>query len=46
MTESCRWCDCGIESVAEWTFEGGLKYFLVGAVGNRTRYPSGMYVRT
>lgn len=30
---------------AEWTFEGGLK-ITVGADGNRTRYPSGVYDRT
>ncbi len=44
ISESCGWWECSMEAFAEWTFEGGLKDFVsVGAVGNRTRYQSGMY---
>lgn len=35
-----------MERFAEWTFEGDLKDVAVGVTGNRTRYPSGMYVST
>lgn len=23
ITESCRWWDCSMAEIAEWTFEGG-----------------------
>lgn len=35
-----------MERVAEWTFEGDLNRLGVGVAGNRTRYPSGVYVST
>lgn len=35
-----------MEELAEWTFEGSLKVYTVGAAGIRARYPVGMYYST
>ena len=40
FSESCEWCERGISSYNEWTYEGSLKktdhglWFLVGADGD------------
>lgn len=45
ITESCRWWDCSMEGIAEWTFEGRSEPKAdksigreVGTDGNRNRY--------
>ncbi len=35
-----------MKELAEWTFEGSLKVYTVGAAGIRARYPVGMYYST